>query len=44
MLLDSELDSDKIHAAGSELRNLIKSIEWDLEDLLQTISIFFYAI
>ena len=39
MLLDSEADIDKIQSVGSELKNCIKSIEWDLEDLDQTISI-----
>ena len=39
MLLDSEADIDKIQGVGSELKNCIKSIEWDLEDLDQTISI-----
>ena len=39
MLLDSEADIDKITSVGSELKNCIKSIEWDLEDLDQTISI-----
>ena len=41
MLLDSEADIDKIQGVGSELKNCIKSIEWDLEDLDQTISILF---
>lgn len=40
MLLDSEVDIDKIQNVGSELKNCIKSIEWDLEDLDQTISKF----
>ncbi len=39
MLVDSEGDMDKVQAVGSELNNCIKSIEWDLEDLEQTISI-----
>lgn len=39
MLLDSDVDPDKVQSIGSELKNLIKSIEWDLEDLDQTISI-----
>lgn len=39
MLLDSEADIDKIQSVGSELKNCIKSIEWDLEDLDQTIKI-----
>lgn len=39
MLLDSEADIDKVQGAGSELKNCIKSIEWDLEDLEQTIKI-----
>lgn len=43
MLLDSEADIDKIQSVGSELKNCIKSIEWDLEDLDQTISILTYA-
>lgn len=38
MLLESEVDIDKIQNASSELKNCIKSIEWDLEDLDQTIS------
>jgi len=38
MLLDNEVDIDKIQNVGSELKNCIKSIEWDLEDLDQTIS------
>ena len=38
MLLESEVDIDKIQNVGSELKNCIKSIEWDLEDLDQTIS------
>lgn len=38
MLLDSEVDIDKIQNVSSELKNCIKSIEWDLEDLDQTIS------
>lgn len=38
MLLDSEVDIDKIQGVSSELKNCIKSIEWDLEDLDQTIS------
>jgi len=38
MLLDSEGDIDKIQTVASELKNCIKSIEWDLEDLDQTIS------
>ncbi len=41
MLLSSEVDIDKIQSASSELRNCIKSIEWDLEDLEQTISILY---
>lgn len=40
MLLESQVDIDKIQNAGSELKNCIKSIEWDLEDLDQTISKF----
>ena len=39
MLLDSDVDPEKVQSIGSELKNLIKSIEWDLEDLDQTISI-----
>lgn len=39
MLLDSDVDPEKLQGIGSELKNLIKSIEWDLEDLDQTISI-----
>ncbi len=39
MLLDSEADIDKVQSAASELKNCVKSIEWDLEDLEQTISI-----
>ena len=39
MLLDGDVDMDKIQGVASELRNCIKSIEWDLEDLEQTISI-----
>lgn len=39
MLLESEVDLDKLHNAGSELKNCIKSIDWDLEDLGQTIKI-----
>ncbi len=39
MLLDSEADIDKVQGAATELKNCIKSIEWDLEDLEQTISI-----
>ena len=39
MLLDSDVDPEKVQSIGSELNNLIKSIEWDLEDLDQTISI-----
>jgi len=39
MLLDGEVEMDKIQGVASELRNCIKSIEWDLEDLEQTISI-----
>ena len=39
MLLDNEVNIDKVQAVGSELKNCIKSIEWDLEDLEQTISI-----
>lgn len=38
MLLDSEVDIDKIQNVGTELKNCIKSIEWDLDDLDQTIS------
>ncbi len=38
MLLDSEVDIDKIQNVSTELKNCIKSIEWDLEDLDQTIS------
>jgi len=38
MLLDSEADIDRIQTVGGELKNCIKSIEWDLEDLDQTIS------
>lgn len=41
MLLDSEADIDKVQGVASELKNCIKSIEWDLEDLEQTISILF---
>lgn len=44
MLLDSEADIDKIQSVGSELKNCIKSIEWDLEDLDQTISILQYRL
>jgi hypothetical protein len=39
MLLDSDVDPEKVQSVGSELKNLIKSIEWDLEDLDQTIKI-----
>jgi hypothetical protein len=39
MLLDSEVDPEKVQSVGSELKNLIKSIEWDMEDLDQTIKI-----
>lgn len=39
MLLDSDVDPEKVQSIGSELKNLIKSIEWDLEDLDQTIKI-----
>ena len=39
MLLDSEADIDKVQGVATELKNCIKSIEWDLEDLEQTISI-----
>ena len=39
MLLDGEVEMDKIQGVASELRNCIKSIEWGLEDLEQTISI-----
>ena len=39
MLLDSDVSPEKVQSVGSELRNLIKSIDWDLEDLEQTISI-----
>lgn len=42
MLLESEVDIDKIQNIGTELKNCIKSIEWDLEDLDQTISKFFF--
>ena len=42
MLLDSEADIDRVQGVASELKNCIKSIEWDLEDLEQTISILFY--
>lgn len=38
MLLESEVDIDKIQNVSTELKNCIKSIEWDLEDLDQTIS------
>jgi hypothetical protein len=38
MLLENEADIDKIQNVSSELKNCIKSIEWDLEDLDQTIS------
>ena len=44
MLLDSDVDIDKIQGVASELRNCIKSIDWDLEDLEQTISILFHAL
>ena len=44
MLLDSEVDIDKIQNIGTELKNCIKSIEWDLEDLDQTISEFPYPL
>ena len=44
MLLDSDVDIDKIQGVASELRNCIKSIDWDLEDLEQTISILFHVI
>lgn len=37
--MESEVDIDKIQNVGSELKNCIKSIEWDLEDLDQTIKI-----
>ena len=43
MLLDSDVDPDKVQSIGSELKNLIKSIEWDLEDLDQTISILCHS-
>lgn len=39
ILLDSEVDIDKIQGAAAEVRNSIRSIEWDLEDLEQTIKI-----
>ncbi|XP_064395680.1 syntaxin-6-like [Halichondria panicea] len=39
MLLDSEADIDKVQGVATELKNCIKSIEWDLEDLEQTIKI-----
>lgn len=41
MLLDSETEIDKVQGVASELKNCIKSIEWDLEDLEQTISILY---
>ena len=44
MLLESEVDIDKIQNASSELKNCIKSIEWDLEDLDQTISKSVYIV
>lgn len=44
MLLDSDVDIDKIQGVASELRNCIKSIDWDLEDLEQTISILSHAL
>ena len=44
MLLDSDVDPEKVQSIGSELKNLIKSIEWDLEDLDQTISIHSYPV
>lgn len=43
MLLDSDVDPEKVQSIGSELKNLIKSIEWDLEDLDQTISILSHS-
>lgn len=44
MLLDSDVDIDKIQGVASELRNCIKSIDWDLEDLEQTISILSHVV
>lgn len=38
-LIDSEADPGRIENAQTELNKALKSIEWDLQDLDQTISI-----
>ena len=37
MLLDGQSDFDKLQAVTTDLRSCIKSIEWDLQDLDETI-------
>lgn len=38
MQLESQQDLEKLQAATTDLRSCIKSIEWDLQDLDETIS------
>ena len=38
MLLEDQTDLDKVQTASTDLRSCIKSIEWDLQDLEETIS------
>lgn len=42
-LLASGADPGRVESAQAELNKALKSIEWDLQDLDQTISILFYA-
>lgn len=42
-LLESGADPGRVENAQAELSKALKSIEWDLQDLDQTISILFYA-
>ena len=38
MLLEDQSDLEKLQTASTDLRSCIKSIEWDLQDLEETIS------
>jgi len=42
-LLESGADPGRVENAQAELNKALKSIEWDLQDLDQTIGILFYA-
>jgi syntaxin 6 len=39
MLIEDQTDFEKVQTASTDLRSCIKSIEWDLQDLEETINI-----